>query len=225
MPEIYGRRFRKLEDPRHDKIFFEEASQVIEEEKTLLYYDRLFTLYEVLKDLLLKHPLITVVESGAYRGGTSHFLASTSERLGLGKISALYSIDTFQGNSAKDLTPGTSEGTHFVSEFGGVDFQEISRYLSRFPFIHILKGRVQDVAPDLAHLKFQLVHLDMDIYRPTIFALNFFGERMIKGGVIILDDYRSSKCPGIKKSVEEYCESHREVTRIPLLQGQCILVF
>lgn len=182
VPDIYGQRWYKLKDPRKDKIFFEEARKVIDQKRTSLYYDRLFTLYEILRDLLRKYPSINIVESGVYRGGTSYFLASIAQHLMPGKIHALYSIDTFQGHSARDIIPGEMEGAHFASLFGDTNADNVRAYLSVFSFVHVLAGRIQDVAPTLTDTQFHFVHLDMDIYHPTIFALQFFGKQMVKGG-------------------------------------------
>ena len=35
------------------------------------------------------------------------------------------------------------------------------------------------------------MYLDVDIYKPTITALNYFWERLSKNGILIIDDYNS----------------------------------
>ena len=41
---------------------------------------------------------------------------------------------------------------------------------------------------------------------PTLTCLEHFGARMSPGGVIVLDDYESMKCPGVPKATIEYLE-------------------
>jgi hypothetical protein len=48
---------------------------------------------------------------------------------------------------------------------------------------------------------------------------------MAKGGVIVVDDYPTKKCPGVERAVDEYCKAHPNVIKIIPLTGQCILIF
>ena len=68
------------------------------------------------------------------------------------------------------------------------------------------------------------VHLDMDIYEPTIFALKFFNDRLVKGGVILLDDYGFDTCPGIPRAVQEFTETQPGYFGMSLLTGQYLLI-
>lgn len=58
--------------------------------------------------------------------------------------------------------------------------------------------------PHLDEAAYRLVHIDTDLYLPMIVCLEYFGRRMSTGGVIVVDDYASRKCPGVPKAVSEY---------------------
>jgi O-methyltransferase len=58
--------------------------------------------------------------------------------------------------------------------------------------------------PNLEESPYRLVHIDTDLYQPTIVCLDYFGQRISPGGVIVIDDYASKKCPGVPKAVSEY---------------------
>lgn len=69
--------------------------------------------------------------------------------------------------------------------------------------------------------KIKLANLDLDLYQGTHDALNFVWPRMVKGGIVIFDEYDSEadlrKWPGSKRAVDEFCEStgamlHRHFT-------------
>ena len=47
------------------------------------------------------------------------------------------------------------------------------------------------------------VHIDVDLYQPTRDSLEFFYPRMNDGGIIIVDDFACSVCPGATRAVEE----------------------
>src|SRR3990172_865988 len=86
VPDYYGRSASKRIDIRTLTDFNELANQAIRQGRTLLYYDRLYIIYQVLSNLRRLFPTgerMNIVEVGVYRGGTSHFIASTARVLGL----------------------------------------------------------------------------------------------------------------------------------------------
>ena len=62
--------------------------------------------------------------------------------------------------------------------------------------------------------EFFFVNLDMDLYRPTLEGLRFFGERMVRGGCILVHDY-FSHYRGVGQAVTEYLEGRR-LAAIPI---------
>jgi len=53
--------------------------------------------------------------------------------------------------------------------------------------------------------KFSLVHIDVDVYEPTICILENIWDKIVKGGVIILDDY--GRVEGETIAVDEFFEN------------------
>ena len=66
------------------------------------------------------------------------------------------------------------------------------------------KGDVAESLPHLPQSVYRLVHIDTDLYVPTLVCLDYFGSRVSPGGVIVVDDYGQKKCPGVPKAVAEY---------------------
>ena len=79
VPDIYGHAHGKLNDILQDKVFKATADMAMQGRKTFLYYDRLYTLYQALKNIREESPVI--VEAGVYKGGSSYFLADLSQKL------------------------------------------------------------------------------------------------------------------------------------------------
>ena len=77
----------------------------------------------------------------------------------------------------------------------GIDVKELNEILfdKKFSNFEILKGDVKKTIPNFIKqhpsLKISLLHLDMDIYEPTKFTLNKLFPYVVKGGIILLDDY------------------------------------
>jgi hypothetical protein len=51
-------------------------------------------------------------------------------------------------------------------------------------------------------LKISLLHVDVDLYEATKAALDAFYPAVVRGGIIILDDYGAF--PGANKAIDEY---------------------
>jgi len=228
VPDIYGKSSRKMRDIRQNEPFYSLAKTVRDHKRTYLYYDRLNTLYQALENIARNMPgsdPLYMAEVGVFRGGGSYFLASAAETLMPGRA-RLYSVDTFEGHSEHDLPGSGLDADHQAKGFDRTDYEQVKTYLSGFPFVTVLKDRVQDCAAQFAEHRFALVHLDVDIYMPTLFSLEFFEERMRPQGIIVVDDYNFLTCPGAKQAVDEYvAKAKRPVTKLELQTGQCLLIY
>ena len=63
---------------------------------------------------------------------------------------------------------------------------------------------------------FGFVSLDFDLYKPILEGLRFFYPRMVRGGVILVDDYFTPCYPNVKKAVECYKEEMGGVYSLPI---------
>ncbi|MCW5940954.1 MAG: class I SAM-dependent methyltransferase [Fimbriimonadaceae bacterium] len=226
VPTIYGRTAGKMRDIRDDAVFKRLADRVMltEPRRTLLYYDRLHTLYQAFlnaRDLAEDGP--HMAEIGVFRGGGSAFLASLCAEFGRDRAS-LVAIDTFEGHAAADLPEGV-EAAHETGTFDETAYEDVRGYLAPYLFVEVVQGRVQDRTDCIDRHDYGLVHLDVDIYLPMIFGLRHFGPRMLPGGIIVCDDHGFVTCPGVPKAVDEFlAESQRRFTRLNLMTGQCVLI-
>ncbi|HBG65068.1 MAG TPA: macrocin-O-methyltransferase, partial [Treponema sp.] len=60
------------------------------------------------------------------------------------------------------------------------------------------------------------VNLDMDLYTPTLAALEFFLAHMDEG-CILMHDYFSPNLTGIKKAVDDFeVEIHKTIPKLPI---------
>lgn len=222
--DIYGKNFHKIHDIRDYQPFGELAAKAIADGRTLLYYDRLYNLFQSLEQVITHHPgasIYRMLEIGVYKGGGSYFLASAANALAPGRVE-MFSIDTFEGHSVKDLPK--KEGKHSVAQFNDTSYESVSDYLSAWPFLKTVKNRFEDAVPHLPEGSWHFVHLDVDIYAPTLHALRYFRDRLVHGGIIIVDDYNYKSCPGAKKAVQEFlAEAPGEFVRFELPTGQCML--
>ena len=192
-------RERQQFDCRPAPDFFELADAVVRGKRTRLGYDRLYVLWQAVRNVLQLSG--TVAEIGTYRGGSAFFLASAFVRL-TGDESPMQVFDTFEGHPAEAITE--HDPFHKAGDFAKTSYKEVQSYLSQFQQIRLFKGDVSASLPTLEEAVYRLVHLDTDLYQPTLRCLQYFGARMPAGGVFIVDDCASGKCPGVPRAVSEY---------------------
>jgi hypothetical protein len=70
--------------------------------------------------------------------------------------------------------------------------------------IVIHAGWIPDCFSEVVDRSFCFVHIDVDLYEPTLASLEFFGSRMVPGGIIVCDDYGFETCPGARRAGDEF---------------------
>ena len=198
--------------------FGEVAARVIRDDRTYLNVDRLYTLWQAVESL--PSAARAVAEVGVYRGGSAWFVAEALRRAA--REMPFYVCDTFQGHVEVDETPRWAPPAW--RQFTRVKAEKVAKYLRGFPFVRMVVGDIRDTAPAFANESaFGLVHLDVDVYPITRFCLDFFGPRMVPGGVIVMDDYGTTTCEGVKKAVDEFKASNPGFRVLHLLTGQAVV--
>jgi macrocin-O-methyltransferase TylF-like protien len=188
-------------DYRPGPAFFEFADPVVREKRTLLGYDALYVFWQVIHNLAGVSG--EIAEIGSYRGGSAYFIASVCAAA-IGADVPFHVFDTFEGHpegAISDRDPDQEAGF-----FNATSVDDVREYLSPFASVHVRKGDILTVLPGLDDARYRLVHIDTDLYLPTIRCLEYFGPRLSSTGVFVLDDYGSRKCEGVRTAVSEYLE-------------------
>jgi len=72
----------------------------------------------------------------------------------------------------------------------------------------LIKGRIQETLPtflkETPGLRINLLHLDMDLYEPTLYALENLWDLVVPGGVVVFDEYALPPWGGEATAVDEF---------------------
>lgn len=166
--------------------------------------------YEIFKQVLTVQG--SVVECGVLLGNGLMTWAQLSTIFEpINHQRKIIGFDTFEGFptiSEEDKTANTSPnmtrggyGVDSLSDLGEcISLYNMNRPLSHIPKIELIKGDVATTIPqylyDNPHTVVSLLHLDFDIYEPTLIALKNFIHRMPKGAIIVFDQLNAEYCPG-----------------------------
>jgi hypothetical protein len=167
----------------------------------------------------------SIVELGVRNGANFFFLARLIEIFNQAQrydgISSkhLYGFDTFTGFPSVSKVD-VSDSSWFDMKEGGVpcnrdvffeDFEEFKKASSIPNRLHVIEGDVMNTIPRFLNtspgVRISLAYFDMDIYEPTIFALESLWSKIVPGGIIVFDEYGFKEFPGESKAVDEFFEN------------------
>lgn len=158
-----------------------------------------------IKDLLksVSNLIGDTCEVGVYRGGTAKVISNNIENCDL------FLFDTFEGMPYYDPE---NDKDWDVGTFNQTDYEMVSKLFELKENVKIFKGIFpSDTSHHIEDRLFKFVHLDVDNYQPYKECLEFFYNRMVKGGIILFDDYDCGCCPGANKAVDEFFSDKPDV--------------
>lgn len=211
--------FNRREDSPDYQRFLPIAKDVIETKKTLLDYDRLYIIWQVIRNVYKLR--LASAEVGSFKGGSAYFIANSYKNLS-GEDYVLHIFDTFLGHPEKINI--RFDSYHRVGLFHETDYDTVKNYLSPFPKVYIHKGEFSETVKELPEIQFGFVHIDVDIYQSTLDCLNYFDSRMAIGGMFVVDDYSSAKCPGVSQAVAEYLADKDHLQPWQMMTEQLVLI-
>lgn len=164
-------------------------------------HDRKFSLYYIAKNL--RTVAGDIAECGVFTGGSAHVMLSASNDL----PKHYYGFDSFEGLSEPiDIDRPQNDHTFKWEKHDlKVDKNFTSNCLAQHGGrVTLYKGWIPDRFPEVETKTFSLVHIDVDLYQPTLDALEFFYPRLNRDGWIVCDDYGSEACPGSYKAMNDF---------------------
>ena len=165
---------------------------------TLVDEYRLYELYQLASQAV--HLKGDFLEVGVWRGGSSAIIQTAL--CDNNTDADFYIADTFQGvakaGSIKDT--GYQGGEHADASLKDVKelFTKIGRGTPE-----ILVGIFPDDHNELEIERLAFVHSDVDAYESTKGVVEWCIPKMVKGGVIVFDDYGFAGCEGVTRYVNE----------------------
>ncbi len=202
--------------------FLELVQTVQAHGTTTLGPDRLYVLWQAAKNV--RHLVdAAAAEVGTYRGGSAYFIARALGHFDSEHPAQVHVIDTFEGHPEERRTEGRDD-FHPAGKFGETSFEDVRRYLGELPGIQVHRGEFTEVRSALPDVAYRLVHVDTDLYQPTLDCLNYFGPRLCRGGIVIVDDYGAETCQGVVDAVQEYLLTQHEFEVWDVVTEQLMLV-
>jgi hypothetical protein len=159
-------------------------------------------------------------EAGCYRGLSAWLAAGAFARSG--RKLTFHICDSFEGLSeTKNQDKSIYSSKKKVKTFA-CDEDQVRANLSEFDSIEYHKGWIPTQFAALENCRFCYVHIDVDLYEPTRDSIEFLWPRLNKGGVMLLDDYATTRYPGAKQAIDEYFSDKSNYFLVERSCGQAI---
>jgi len=184
---------------------------------TMTSEERLYAMNKAVEYLVKNNILGDIVECGVWRGGST--MCALLALIKLGKSDRnVFLYDTFEGMSeptekdanllgkdAKQLLDESQKTTEDIM-WCYAPIEDVKKNIESTSYPHQLvtyiKGKVEDTIPGTMPGEIALLRLDTDWYESTYHELKFLFPKLVKGGVLIIDDY--GHWQGAREAVDQY---------------------
>jgi hypothetical protein len=195
-----------------------------------LHFARFIAHYELFKQVIDSPGCI--VELGVFRGSSFFTFAKLMETFCPGDRKRLVlGFDSFEGLTDLDEKLDGKTSPENSKTFGGYsagavkdEIEQLTYLCNQDNFIKgnerckLIVGNVRDTVPKYLEenpgLRISLLHLDMDLYAPTKVALQHLYPLVVKGGLVVLDEYGLMPWEGESRAVEDYFKEIGEPTPV-----------
>jgi len=204
-----------LENPPDlEKEFYELKAKC--QDFTMTSTERLYSVYNSIRYISENKIEGAVVECGVWKGGSS-MMAALSLKKHSDTARDMWLFDTFEGMSAptdKDVSysgeagekewKASQKADHNEWCYSSLDEVKANLFSTAYPKekIKFIKGKVEDTIPANLPDKIALLRLDTDWYESTYHELQHLYPRLVKNGILIIDDYGFWK--GAREATDQY---------------------
>jgi hypothetical protein len=164
-----------------------------------------------------------IVECGVFKGNSFFRWIKFRDLLENTFSRRIVGFDAFGAFPETTYVKDMKKRDAFIRETSGgigITEEEMGELLSAQALdknVELVKGDINETVPDYvaAHdeLRISLLHIDVDIFEPTKTSLEHLFDRVVKGGVVIFDDYGAF--PGANDAIEGWLGDRYSVLKMP----------
>lgn len=123
-----------------------------------------------------------------------------------------------KGSDHNGMVPGGwSSKNYYEDLIELIDVFNHDRPAGHKPRIELIPGDIRATVPVYAQenpgIRIKLLHLDCDMYEPTLAGLEAFYPKVVKGGIVILDEYGLAEFAGENAALDDYFKGDVPVVR------------
>jgi len=186
-----------------------------------------YELFKMVKDIPGE-----IVECGVFKGASLCRFAIFRELFGNSIKKKIIAFDTFGKFPKAKFTKDIQTRNNWLKIVGNksISKQQLMKILKHkktHKLVELVKGDIVKTVPlyvkSHPNLKISFLNLDTDLYEPSLTVLNFLYPKIVKGGILLLDDYNFF--PGETKAVNEYFKNKNiKLKPFPFIDSKLYIV-
>lgn len=163
-----------------------------------------------------------IVELGVFKGNSLFRWIKFRDLLSNTFSRKIIAFDIFGDFPETNFEDDKKERNVFIKETEGgygIELSELKDLLISQKLennVELIKGNILNTLPEYLknnpHLKISLLHIDVDLYEPTKLSLELLFKRVVKGGIIIFDDY--GDFAGANKAIDDFFMEDVEIKKL-----------
>ena len=152
-----------------------------------------------------------IIECGVFKGASLSRFIKFRELFENTYSKKIIAFDTFGEFPSAVYEPDREKRDAFIREAGSKSIERnqliaILDELGLYKNIELIEGDILETVPEYKaknpHLKISLLHVDVDLYESTKVCLEQLYPLVVKGGLVILDDFGAFA--GANKAIDDY---------------------
>jgi len=152
-----------------------------------------------------------IVECGVFKGASLSRLIKFRDLFENPFSKKIIAFDTFDEFPEAQYRSDVGKREQFIKEAGSKSIEKeqlvsILQHLNLYTNIELVKGNILKTVSEYKtknpQLKISFLHIDVDLYEATHACLNELYPLVVRGGVVVLDDYGAFA--GANKAIDEF---------------------
>ncbi|WP_086932646.1 TylF/MycF/NovP-related O-methyltransferase [Agarilytica rhodophyticola] len=210
----------------NEKLFGFDVDQQWDYENGFYITSHLTRLPKVLAQYELYKSIVNlpghIVECGVFKGASFIRFCTYREILESPYSRKIIGFDAFGKFPVQENTVDQAFVERFEGSAGeGISADELKRVLLRkgFDNYELIQGDIENTIPDYVsnhpELKIALLHIDVDVYKPSVVILEQLFEKVVSGGLVVFDDYAT--VAGETMAVDEFfSKKDARIEKLPI---------
>ena len=207
---------------------FEYYYKLCEKESLNVSKKRFLSLYQSINYIYKNNISGDFVECGVFKGGSAMMMAYAMQEFDINNKNnkKIWLYDTFEGMANPSEHDENILNQKAILELKRIKKEENKKDIWAFSSMNYVdqnilktgiakknivyvKGLVENTLPEKNPNEISLLRLDTDFYESTKIELEILYPLLVKGGILIVDDYGHWK--GCKKAVDEFFQNKKDI--------------
>jgi hypothetical protein len=157
---------------------------------------------------------------------TGFLMRSVIEYVNFGNLKKnMYLMDTFEGIPQEYVTDDEKKINYqtYNNKYSG-KYDKVIRLFGKYNNVKIIKGKIPETLKKVKSNKIAFISIDLNNAYSEIEAMKYFWKRVVKGGIILLDDYAYSTSFNIQRREWDKLSKQLGFKILTLATGQGMII-